>query len=210
MARGSKSATTDIEAVSSIGEDHETAARRNPHRIRTEAAIIAIPTVMKPNVTTVSCQGRALWPAPVIGERLAAPIPAANVVMAQLTYVPYSVLQYAPAFRRGESLTSIQTAPNATRKIPFMTPSRCAASPIRGLLNCCSTNPVSKPNKNRNIPCQSKERWPSAMLIIVSPMLFPESVRAADLARPWALKRNPGRLPLWHRERTLLGHPSVS
>src|ERR1041385_514431 len=97
-------------AVLKQGEGHETAARRNPHRIRTAEAIIAIPTVMKPKVTTVSCHGRAPWPAPAIGERLVAPKPAANVVMLQLTYVPYSVLQYAPAFRRGESLTSIQTA----------------------------------------------------------------------------------------------------
>src|SRR5258708_4619697 len=51
---------TEIEAAAGIGADHETAARRNPHTTRTEAAIIAIPTVMKPTVTTVSCQGRAL------------------------------------------------------------------------------------------------------------------------------------------------------
>src|SRR6202035_2370988 len=102
--------------------------------------------------------GRALWPAPVIGERLAAPKIAASVVVAQFPYVPYSALQYALALWRGESLTSVQTAPNAMRKVPFITPSKCAASPIRGLLNCCSTNPVSRPSKNKNIPCQIKGR----------------------------------------------------
>src|SRR5213080_4360534 len=148
------------------GADHETAARRNPHNTRTEAAMIAIPTVMKPTVTTASCQGRAPWP-PVIGERLAAPNIAASVVTAQLTYVPYNALQYAPAFSGAKSLTSAQIAPNATRKIPFMTPSRCAASPIRGLLKCCSTSPVSKPNRNRNIPCHINRRLLSSTPIIV-------------------------------------------
>src|SRR5207244_10075304 len=137
------------------GADHETAVRRNPHRTRTEAAMIAIPTVMKPTVTTVSCQGRAPWP-PVIGERVAAPNIAASVVTAQLTYAPYNALQYAPAFGPAERRTSAQIAPNATRKIPFMSPSRCAASPIRGLVKCCSTSQVTKPNRNRNIPCHTK------------------------------------------------------
>src|SRR5258708_23117753 len=152
--------------------DHETAVRRNPHRTRTETAIIEIPTVMKPAVTTVSCHGRAPWPAPVIGESLDAPNTAASVVTAQLTYVPYNAPQYAPAFARAESLTSTQIAPNATRKIPFMTPSRCAASPIRGLLKCCSTSPVSRPNRNRNIPCHIKRRLLSSTPLILAPYFF--------------------------------------
>src|SRR5258707_15577362 len=126
---------------------------------------------MKPAVTTVSCQGRAPRP-PVIGERLAAPSTAASVVTAQLTYVPYNALQYAPAFRGAESLTSTQIAPRATRKIPFMTPSRCAASPIRGLVKCCSTSPVSKPNRNRNIPCHIKRRLLLSTPVIVPPDIF--------------------------------------
>src|SRR5262245_33158655 len=36
-------------------------------------------------------------------------------------------------------------APSATRKMPFITPSRCAASPMRTLVNRCSAKPVSSP-----------------------------------------------------------------
>src|SRR4051812_2959020 len=43
-------------------------------------------------------------------------------------------------------------APRATSRMPFMTPSRCAESPIRTLVNRCSANPVNNPRKNRKIP----------------------------------------------------------
>jgi hypothetical protein len=52
-----------------------------PHKIRTDETNIAIPTVPNPNVTKLSCHGGALWPTPVIGDRLLAPTTAANVVM---------------------------------------------------------------------------------------------------------------------------------
>src|SRR5260370_25013831 len=170
--------------------DHEAAVRRNPHRTRTEAATIAIPTVMKPAVTTVSCHGRAPWP-PVIGERLAAPSTAASVVTAQLTYLPYNAPQYTPALSAADSLTSTQIAPNATRKIPFMTPSRWAASPIRGLVKCCSISPVSKPNRNRNIPCHIKRRLLFSTPIIVPPNIFYTSSSVPVPQRHRPDKRNP-------------------
>jgi hypothetical protein len=73
-------------------DDHDTAARRKPQSTRTAETTIAIPTVLKPIVTTSSCHGRALWPAPIIGERLAVPKIAASVVAIQFPYVPYSTL----------------------------------------------------------------------------------------------------------------------
>ncbi len=36
--------------------DHDIVVRRRPQRTRIEEAIITIPTLMKPNVTTPSCQ----------------------------------------------------------------------------------------------------------------------------------------------------------
>lgn len=73
-------------------DDHDTAARRKPQSTRTEETTIAIPTVLKPIVTTSSCHDRALWPAPIIGERLAVPKIAASVVAIQFLYVVYSAL----------------------------------------------------------------------------------------------------------------------
>src|SRR5450432_3340318 len=95
----------------------------------------------------------------------AVPNIAANIVIAQFTYVPYSALQYAATFSRGASRTSVQIAPNATRKVPFNTPSRCAARPMRALLNFCSARPVRRPSRNKNIPCQSNRRLLASMLL---------------------------------------------
>src|SRR5258708_33942575 len=92
MAQAAR-AISGLRCFHRTGAHHETAVRRNPQRTRTEAAMIAIPTVVKPPVTSVSCQGRAPRP-PVIGERLAAPTTAASVVTAQLSKVPYNALQY--------------------------------------------------------------------------------------------------------------------
>lgn len=64
--------------------DHCAAARRKPQRMRMEAAIMAIPTLMKPNVTRLSCHGCALRPAAVIGDIAAVPRIAARRVTAQL------------------------------------------------------------------------------------------------------------------------------
>src|SRR6266545_48961 len=137
--------------------------RRSPQRISTEDATITSPTLMKPNVTTPSSQGCALWPAAEIGDSAAVPRIAASAVTAQFAYVAYRTPQYAATFTRGGSLTSAQAAPSAMRKIPFITPSRCAPSPMRGFVNCGSTNPVSKPSTNRNIPCKINWRLESSM-----------------------------------------------
>lgn len=45
--------------------------------------MIVSPTDMKPNVTKLSCQGCALKPAAVIGDRAAVPKIAAKVVTSQ-------------------------------------------------------------------------------------------------------------------------------
>ena len=42
---------------------------RNPQSTRTEEIAFTIPIVVKPNVKPSSCHGKALWPAPIIGER---------------------------------------------------------------------------------------------------------------------------------------------
>ena len=67
-----------------------------------------------------------------VGERLAAPRIGASGVVVQFPYVPYSALQYAPAYWSGESLTSIQMAPNAMRKVPFIAPSNVRRDPSAG------------------------------------------------------------------------------
>src|SRR5882672_7188866 len=59
----------------------------------------------------------------------------------------------------GASRTSFHAAPSATRNVPFITPSRCAASPIRMLAKCCSAKPVSSPIRNRHIPCHIRDRF---------------------------------------------------
>src|SRR5258706_1481518 len=95
----------------------------------------------------------------------AVPKIAASVVTAQLAYVPYNAPQYAATFNPGGSLTSVHTAPKATRNVPFITPSRCAARPMRGFLKLCSAKPMRRPSRNRNIPCQSNRRLKSVILI---------------------------------------------
>ena len=89
--------------------------------------MVVIPTVRKSTVTSPSWQGGALCPALVMGERATAPKAAASAVVAQSTYVPYSALQYAASFSRGESRTSAHTPPNATRKVPFGGDVSCTA-----------------------------------------------------------------------------------
>jgi hypothetical protein len=44
--------------------DQEAALFRRPHRTRIEATTIAIPRVVKPIITMLSCQGRPRWPIP--------------------------------------------------------------------------------------------------------------------------------------------------
>jgi hypothetical protein len=53
-----------------------------------EEATIASPTVMKPTVTRLSSQARALRPAAKIGDIAPVPKMAASVVNAQFAYVP--------------------------------------------------------------------------------------------------------------------------
>jgi hypothetical protein len=64
---------------------HCNALARRPQRTSTEEATITMPTLMKPTVTRLSCQGCPLWPAAVIGERAAVPKAAASVVISQFT-----------------------------------------------------------------------------------------------------------------------------
>src|SRR5664280_764754 len=68
----------------------------------------------------------------------------------------------------GDRRTCGQMAPSATRKVPFITPSRCAASPMRTLAKCCSTNPVSSPSRNKHIPCHIRRRLVCSMPSIFS------------------------------------------
>jgi len=92
----------------------KTASAPHPHRTRTEAAMIAIPTVMKPTVTTVSCQAERRWP-PGNRGRLA------HQYCRQRGDGPIDVgavhaLQDAPAFSGAKSLTSAQIAPTRREK----------------------------------------------------------------------------------------------
>jgi hypothetical protein len=59
----------------------------------------------------------------------------------------------------GDSLTSVQIAPSTTKKVPFMTPSRCAESPIRMLVKRVSSMPVTRPSRNKNMPCHINRRF---------------------------------------------------
>src|SRR6185312_1051533 len=45
----------------------------------------------------------------------------------------------------------------AIRKMPFMTPSRCAARPIRIFANCGWARPVTSPIKNKATPCRMSD-----------------------------------------------------
>jgi len=68
--------------------DQNYAARRRPQSTMMEEATIASPTVMKPTVTRLSSQARALRPAAKIGDIAPVPKMAASVVNAQFAYVP--------------------------------------------------------------------------------------------------------------------------
>src|SRR5579859_2187569 len=144
------------------------ALARRPRRISTAATMIVVPTKRKPIVTTLSCHACPLCPAPVMGESAAVPKTAASVVTNQFPYVPQSAVQYAIAFVGEESRTSFQPAPSASRNVPFITPSRCAASPIRMLEKCCSIKPVSRPIRNKNIPCHIKRRFVYSIWLLFS------------------------------------------
>ena len=177
---------------------------------------VNIPSPKAPSIIAVNKKTHKLvWEANQVGDKILhgqwsspavakigdiAPVPkiAASVVNAQFAYVPYSAVQYATAFGREGSLTSAHTAPNATRKVPFITPSRCAASPMRGLANFCSTKPVRRPSKNKNIPCQSNRRLMSSISVSFMSRgrhLGPAntSVSGKDNAITAAKGRGPGR-----------------
>src|SRR5215469_9872290 len=64
---------------------HCNALALRPQRTSSEQATITPPTLTKPTVTTISCQGWPLWPTPVIGDRAAVPKIAASVVTSQFT-----------------------------------------------------------------------------------------------------------------------------
>src|ERR1700685_1497320 len=59
-------------------------ALRRPQSTKADATTMAMPTDINPTVTSVSCHGCPLCPAPVIGERAAVPKIAASTVMNQL------------------------------------------------------------------------------------------------------------------------------
>src|SRR5580698_5343092 len=75
------------------------------------------------------------------------------------------MVQKAVARAAGASLTLVHAHPSARRKIPFITPSRCAASPIRMLMKCGSRKPVSRPSRKRNMPCHMRRRGVSSFEI---------------------------------------------
>ena len=80
--RGGRPVTNPTAHQGHVGA-HDAAARRRPQRTSTEQPMIVSPTDMKPNVTKLSCQGCALKPAAVIGDRAAVPKIAAKVVTSQ-------------------------------------------------------------------------------------------------------------------------------
>src|SRR5262249_16169263 len=71
------------------------------------------------------------------------------------------------------SFTSVQMAPSATRKMPFITPSKCAARPMRTLVKCCSARPVSSPSRNRSMPSHISCRF--LVFILIPPLPPPPS-----------------------------------
>src|SRR5690242_6281848 len=153
----------------------------SPHKSNADAEMIATPMATKPTVTSTSCQGAALWPAPVIGDSAAVPKMAAIVVTAQLPYVPPSNAQYATMLARGDKRTSFQTEPKASRKVPFITPSRWAARAIRVFTKCCWARPVKSPIKNKAMPCQRSRRLYSTMSPFEHEIIFlPATTSMAD------------------------------
>ncbi len=147
---------------------HDNDLARSPQRTRTDARTIATPTERNPSNTVVSCHGLPLCPAAVIGERTAVPKTAAIDVTNQFPYVPYRTVRFAIPLVRGDSLTSFQTAPSAIRNVPFITPSKCAASPMRVLAKCVSAKPVNRPIRNRNMPCHMRLRLVDFIWILFS------------------------------------------
>src|SRR5215472_108837 len=70
--------------------------------------------------------------------------------------------------------------------MPFITPSRCAETPMRMLVKRCSSSPVTSPSRNKNMPCHINRRL--AGLILISPF---ERVHVAgsDVLRRIYLRR---------------------
>jgi hypothetical protein len=60
----------------------------NPQSTSTDVNTIAIPTLMNPAITKLSCHGCALRPGAVIGDRAPVPNTAASDVTTQFIYVP--------------------------------------------------------------------------------------------------------------------------
>jgi hypothetical protein len=65
--------------------DGDVALARKPQSKSKVQATIARPTLMKPAVTSFSCQGSAVRPGAVIGESAPVPKVAANTVKNQFT-----------------------------------------------------------------------------------------------------------------------------
>ena len=105
-----------------------------PHQAEREAATKINPTLAKPNMTTASGEALPRRPPQPLGPG-GAPKTAANVVTAELPNVAQSASRKAVALGRSASLNSCQAAPSTNRKRLFIIPSRCAASPIRGLVS---------------------------------------------------------------------------
>ena len=72
-------------SAQSAQDNYWAAFRRRPQSTSREEPTMDIPTVNKAAVISPSCQGRALWPAEVIGERAAVPKIAARMTAAQFT-----------------------------------------------------------------------------------------------------------------------------
>jgi len=70
-------------SFSECGSRHCDALDRRPQRTSPEQTTITTPTLMKPVVTRLSCQGWPLRPAAVIGDRAAVPKTAASAVTNQ-------------------------------------------------------------------------------------------------------------------------------
>jgi len=87
---------------------------RKPQR-STAQQTIARPMLRKPAVTMFSCQGNPVCPAPVTGERLAVPRTAASQSQTS-PRCRRAPSRTRPPFIAGESLTSAQAAPKATRR----------------------------------------------------------------------------------------------
>ena len=134
---------------------------RKPQRTNIDVAMIVMPTERKPKVTKLSCHGDPLWPAASDRRKRSRCRKAAAKVVIKPVPVgsrkARSNTRYA-LLRAGQA----HFVPNRSqRQQETCRSSRLPDAPpgaMRALAKCGSANPVSRPIRNRSMPCHIRRR----------------------------------------------------